>query len=233
MSDPRPPATRCGIDTVEVARIDRLLRETPPEDLLKIFSPQELSDSGEGTGRASSLAARFAAKEACLKLFPRETALGAITAADFSVARDGYGAPRLVASDRASDVFNRHRIGEISLSLSHDRGSAAAVALAVPMRLEIPLSGWLLYHLLPFRRAVVLDNMRRVFGDVLSGAEIKQLAQAHYAHIWRLIVEFMRFPLMSQAHRTRLVRVENDQIARTAHALGKGVLLLTGHFGNF
>ncbi|HXX10263.1 MAG TPA: 4'-phosphopantetheinyl transferase superfamily protein, partial [Burkholderiales bacterium] len=74
MSGPQPPATRCGIDTVEVARIDRLLRETPPEDLLKIFSPQELSDSGEGAGRAASLAARFAAKEACLKLFPRETA---------------------------------------------------------------------------------------------------------------------------------------------------------------
>jgi len=233
MSGPQPPATRCGIDTVEVARIDRLLRETPPEDLLKIFSPQELSDSGEGAGRAASLAARFAAKEACLKLFPRETALGAIAAPDFSVARDGYGAPRLVASERASDVLNRYRIGEISLSLSHDRGSAAAVALAVPMHLEVPLSGWLLYHLLPFRRAVILDNMHRVFGDVLSTAEIKRLAQAHYAHIWRLIVEFMRFPLMSQAHRTRLVRVENDQIVRKAHALGKGVLLLTGHFGNF
>jgi KDO2-lipid IV(A) lauroyltransferase len=233
MADPQPPATRCGIDTVEVARIDRLLRETPPEDLLKIFSRQELSDSGEGAGRAASLAARFAAKEACLKLFPRETALGAITGADFSVARDGYGAPQLVASERASDVLNRYRVGRISLSLSHDRGSAAAVALALPMQVAVPLSGRILYRMLPFRRGVVLDNMRRVFGDVLSDDEIKRLAQAHYAHIWKLIVEFLRFPLMSAARRARLVRVENEQMVREVQRRGKGVLLLTGHFGNF
>src|SRR5262245_2618807 len=164
MADPQPLATRCGIDTVEVARIDRLLRETPSEDLLKIFAPQELSESGEGPGRAASLAARFAAKEACLKLFPRETTLGAITASDFSVARDGYGAPQLVASERASDVLNRYRIDKVSLSLSHDRGSAAAVALAIPMRLEAPLSGRLLYHLIPFRRAVVPRSEARRVG---------------------------------------------------------------------
>ena len=69
-------AARCGIDTVEIARIERLLRETPPADLGKLFSAEELRDAGEGPGRAASLAARFAAKEACLKLFPRETALG-------------------------------------------------------------------------------------------------------------------------------------------------------------
>jgi KDO2-lipid IV(A) lauroyltransferase len=233
MPDAQPPATRCGIDTVEVARIERLLRETPPEDLTKIFSAQELNDSGEGAGRAASLAARFAAKEACLKLFPRETALGAITATDFSVARDGYGATQVVPSERASDVLNRYRVGKISLSLSHDRGSAAAVALAVPMQLEVPLSGRLLYRLFPFRRAVIVDNMRRVFGDILSEDEIKRLAQAHYAHIWRLIVEFLRFSFMSPARRVRLVRVENEQVVRDAHARGKGVLLLTGHFGNF
>ena len=77
------PAGRCGIDTVEIARIERLLAETPPEDLRKLFSDVELADSGDGPGRAASLAARFAAKEACLKLFPREAALGADRAGRF------------------------------------------------------------------------------------------------------------------------------------------------------
>jgi len=71
-------ATRCGIDTVEIARIERLLSETAPEDLHRFFTTQELDESGEGAGRAASLAARFAAKEACVKLFPREAALGEI-----------------------------------------------------------------------------------------------------------------------------------------------------------
>ncbi|HTS54156.1 MAG TPA: 4'-phosphopantetheinyl transferase superfamily protein [Burkholderiales bacterium] len=233
MQDAAQSATRCGIDTVEIARIERLLRETPAEDLLKIFSPQELRDSGVGPSRAASLAARFAAKEACLKLFPRETALGMIGAADFSVAQDSYGAPYVVSSPAASDVLNRHLVGTVSLSLSHDRGSAAAVALAAPRRIEVPLSGRIVYRLLPFRRRVVLDNLRRVFGNTLAEDQITRLAQAHYAHMWRLIAEFVTFSLMSQSRRARLARVENEQVLRAAHAKGKGVLLLTGHFGNF
>lgn len=64
------PRTRCGIDTVEIGRVERLIRETPPESLLGVFSEEELRDSGQGADRAARLAARFAAKEACLKLFP-------------------------------------------------------------------------------------------------------------------------------------------------------------------
>ena len=71
-------ATRCGIDTVDIARIERLLAATPAEHLQRMFSVQEFTDSGTGAGRAASLAARFAAKEACAKLFPRELALGQI-----------------------------------------------------------------------------------------------------------------------------------------------------------
>jgi phosphopantetheine--protein transferase-like protein len=233
MADAAQASARCGIDTVEIARIERLLHETPAEDLLKIFSPEELRDSGDGPGRAASLAARFAAKEACLKLFPRETALGTIGAADFSVARDSYGAPQVIASASASDVLNRHRVGNISLSLSHDRGSAAAVALATPAQIEVPLSGRLVYRLLPFRRRVVLDNLQLAFGATLTREQITRLAQAHYAHIWRLMVEFLSFPLMSRSRRAQLARVENEQVLRAAYARGKGVLLLTGHFGNF
>jgi phosphopantetheine--protein transferase-like protein len=233
MADAAQSAVRCGIDTVEIARIERLLRETPPEDLLKVFSPAELRDSGEGPGRAASLAARFAAKEACLKLFPRETALGSIGAADFSVARDNYGAAQLIASPNASDVLNRHRLGKILLSLSHDRGSAAAVALATPLQIKVPLPGKLVFRLLPYRRRVILDNLELVFGNTLTKEQITQLAQAHYAHIWQLMLEFLTFPMMSSTRRAQLARVENEQVLRAAYAKGRGVLLLTGHFGNF
>src|SRR5512141_3481629 len=101
---------RCGIDTVEIARIERLLAQTPVADLRKLFSAQELADSGDGPGRAASLAARFAAKEACVKLFPREVALGVIEPAAFSVVRDAYGAPQVVPSANAQATMGRHRI---------------------------------------------------------------------------------------------------------------------------
>ena len=104
------PARRCGIDTVEIARIERLLAETPAVDLARLFSARELADSGVGPGRAASLAARFAAKEACLKLFPRETALGQVEAGEFSVARDNYGAPQLQCGLVAAGLLARYHI---------------------------------------------------------------------------------------------------------------------------
>jgi KDO2-lipid IV(A) lauroyltransferase len=226
-------AERCGIDSVEIARIARLLRETPADDLARLFSAREREESGVGPGRAASLAARFAAKEACLKLFPRETALGLLEAADFSVARDNYGAPQVECSPAARAVLQRHRIESISLSLSHDSTTASAVALARPMHTVVPLAGRLVYRLLPYRRKVVLSNLRRVFGESAGEREVIRLAQLHYAHIWHLAMEFLRFPLLSGEQRTRLVRVENLELLLEAHAKGKGVLLLTAHMGNF
>lgn len=141
MEDNHAGSSRCGIDTVEIARMERLLAETPAADLRKLFSAQELADSGDGPGRAASLAARFAAKEACAKLFPRELALGQIELADFSVARDNYGAPRAVLSAIAKAVLARHRLGGIALSLTHDRTRASAVALAGPAEVVVLAAG--------------------------------------------------------------------------------------------
>jgi len=229
----RGQPTRCGIDSVEIARIERLLRETPAEDLIRYFSPQELTDSGDGPGRAASLAARFAAKEACAKLFPRELALAEIEPADFSIERDAYGAPQVVCSARAGVVLGRQRLRAIAVSLTHDRISASAVALALPAQADAPLAGRLIYRLFPLRRRVILENLHRVFGAAVPEAEIVGLAQAHYAHLWRLAGEFVRFRWLSEEKKSALIRVDNvDPLARALER-GKGALILTGHFGNF
>jgi KDO2-lipid IV(A) lauroyltransferase len=230
---PAAGATRCGIDTVEIARIERLLAGSPPDSPPRIFTAQELEDSGAGVGRVASLAARFAAKEACAKLFPRELALGQIEPEDFSVARDAYGAPQVVCNARAQALLDRQCIRTIAVSLTHDKSTASAVALALPKETHTPFAGRLLYHVLPFRRRIILENLRRVFGTSVPETEIVRLAQAHYAHLWRLFGEFLRFRWMSHARKAAIVRVENVDVLAAALAVGKGVLILTGHFGNF
>ena len=228
-----PPSTRCGIDTVEIARIEKLLRDTAPEDLRRFFSEQEIADAGEGPGRAASLAARFAAKEACCKLFPRETALGVIEPYDFSVRKDGYGAPSIEPSAAARTAMDRAFIGEIRLSITHTDSSASAVAVAETKRIEVPWFGKLFYHLLPIKRGTVMANLRRVFGDVLSEDNLLRLAQAYYAHFARFMGEFFRLPWMSANKKKAMIRIENIEAIERAYAQGKGVLLLTGHFGNW
>jgi phosphopantetheine--protein transferase-like protein len=234
MSDAAPPgAERCGIDSVEIGRIERLLRETPSEDLGAFFSEQEIADAGDGPGRAASLAARFAAKEACLKLFARETALGRISATDFSVVRDAYGAPQLACSAAAQYVLDLNRIASVKLSLTHDRTSASAVALAVPARMPTTPTGRFIARWLPLRGKVVDANLERVYGGRVDTAEIARLAAAHYGHLWRLACEFVRFRWMSAARKTALVRVEGVENFIAARDQGKGILILTGHFGNW
>jgi KDO2-lipid IV(A) lauroyltransferase len=105
--------------------------------------------------------------------------------------------------------------------------------VALPAQAEAPLAGRLLYRLLPFRRGVILENLRRVFGDAASGTDIERLAQAHYAHLARLFWEFLWFPWVSAERRAAMVRVENLDSLERALAQGKGVLVVTGHFGNF
>jgi len=226
-------AERCGIDSVEIARVERLLRETPPDGLTAFFSAQELADAGDGPGRAASLAARFAAKEACLKLFAREAALGIVEATDFSVARDAYGAPQLVCKAAAQYVLDLNRIASVQLSLTHDRGSASAVALAVPARMPSSRMGRFIARFVPLRREVVLANLQRVYGRQVAPGEIDRIAAAHYGHLWRLACEFVRFRWMSAAQKKALVRVEGVDNFVAALDQGKGILILTGHFGNW
>ncbi len=233
MAESGAAPSRCGIDTVEIARIERLLAETPADGLMQFFTAQEIADSGDGPGRAASLAARFAAKEACVKLFPREAALGQVDVTDFSIARDAWGAPQAACSDNARYVLDRHRIASISMSLTHDRTSASAVALAVPATVAVSAAGRFIYRFLPFRRDVVLANLRRVYGDTLPDAEIANLAAAHYGHLWRLFGEFLRFRWLSREQKLALVRVENVEAFVAARAVGKGTLIVTGHFGNW
>jgi KDO2-lipid IV(A) lauroyltransferase len=226
-------AARCGVDTVEIARIERLLAETAPGDLGAFFSAQELTDAGDGPGRAASLAARFAAKEACTKLFPREAALGALGPVDFSVTRDGYGAPEVLLSDAAQLALGHNRFKAVQLSLTHDRSSATAMAVARPAQANPSMVARWLYKLLPLRRKVVLDNLQRVYGERVDAAEITRLAQAHYGHLGRLFWEFLWYPWLSRSRKLAMVRVDNLDALLQAHARGLGVLILTGHFGNF
>jgi hypothetical protein len=54
---PSDAPIRCGIDSVEIARIERLLAETPVAELTKLFTARELADAGDGAvvSRASRL----------------------------------------------------------------------------------------------------------------------------------------------------------------------------------
>lgn len=222
----------CAVDTVEIARVARLL-EAMPGELNKLFSLREIEDAGDGPGRIASLAARFAAKEACLKLFPRETALNIITAMDFSVVKDEYGAPHIAVTPAAEIVMGRHLVQTIKISLTHSETTATAVALRIQRIIKPSWGGRFIFRWLPYRRAVILENLNRVYGANVEHSQLALLAQAHYGHLLSLLKELFQFRFLSEARKKSIVRVEGVDGMIHAFEAGKGILILTGHFGNF
>jgi KDO2-lipid IV(A) lauroyltransferase len=224
---------RCGVDLVDINQVQQLVDNASSDDLKRIFSEREINAAGMAKTRYARLAARFAAKEACLKLFPAETATAAIDCSDFCVDNDAYGAPFISLSPKARALLDLHGIEDISISLSHTHGQAIAMAVAIRKDFEAPLIGKLIYRLLPIRRRLILANLQRVYGNTLTAKEIKAIAQAHYAHFVRMGLEFVQFQFLSKAQREARARVENAELIINTLSKGQGAIILTGHFGNF
>lgn len=225
--------SRQGIDTVEISRIEKLLNDLDDEGLSRFFSESELAEAGSGKGRAQRLAARFAAKEACSKLFPREICLGKIEPVDFAVKRSGYGDPEVVPNEAAEAVMNLNRIKSIQLSMTHTETSATAIALAVPHEIQVPWYGRMIYRFFPLRRSVVMANLGLVFGKTLKPRQLEDLAKAFYGHHLKNIFEVIKLPFMTAGQKSRLVKIEGGENLSEALDEGNGVILLTGHFGNW
>lgn len=118
-------------------------------------------------------------------------------------------------------------------SASSPRASDPPIAPAGGQWRCVPWYGSLFYHLIPFRRGIVLGNLRKVFGETLSEEEISLMARSYFAHFARFFVEWGLSPFRTEAWTQSRIRVENIESPVQAYAQGKGILLLTGHFGNW
>jgi holo-[acyl-carrier protein] synthase len=112
-----------GIDLVEIDRIESLLRRYGARFLNRVYTEREIGDCG---GRAESLAARFAAKEAVMKAL----GTGAMDLKDIEVTREPGKRPRVALHGRALVRGNVLHLRSIALSLTHSRTTAAAFVTA-------------------------------------------------------------------------------------------------------
>ena len=103
-----------GIDIVEIARIEKAIQKQEFSE--KLFSPEELRDATS----AEHVAGRWAAKEAIAKAVPVS-----IDWRDVEVLNHESGAPYVRFSDKV-DIKSGWRV---HVSITHDKGYAAAVAV--------------------------------------------------------------------------------------------------------
>jgi holo-[acyl-carrier protein] synthase len=115
-----------GIDLVEVVRIERAMKRHGERFYERFFTPQEVAFC---EGRATSLAGRFAVKEAVGKALG--TGIGDFTWTDVEVVCDGRGRPELVLHNRAREIAADQRLTTWSITLSHTETHAIGMAVAI------------------------------------------------------------------------------------------------------
>jgi KDO2-lipid IV(A) lauroyltransferase len=93
--------------------------------------------------------------------------------------------------------------------------------------------GTLGYRPLGIRRAVVERQVRAAF-PVLPESEVLRIARASYAHLGRTSIETALLPAYSRQQVLAMFeRIEGADVLARARARGKGLLLVSGHLGNW
>ncbi len=115
-----------GVDIVEVERIDRAIIRHGQRFFQRLYTSNELVDSG---GRTPALAARFAAKEAVAKALG--TGIGDVGWKEIEIIKGPHKEPLLHLSGRAEEIASELKIIAWSITLSHTHEHAVAVAIAL------------------------------------------------------------------------------------------------------
>lgn len=113
-----------GVDLVKVDRIKEIVDRWNNRFLERVFTAVELEYCWSKSLAPQHLAARFAAKEAALKMLG--TGLKGLNWHQFEVENDPGGKPVLKLYGRARELARKKGIKAIHLSISHEREYALA-----------------------------------------------------------------------------------------------------------
>jgi holo-[acyl-carrier protein] synthase len=122
----REGAVAVGTDIIEIARIERSCRDFGERFLNRVYTERERE---RYRGRASELAARFAAKEATSKALG--TGIVGVRWREMEVLPNRRGKPVLILHGQAAKRARQLGLNHFSVSLTHSRTDAMAFVVGV------------------------------------------------------------------------------------------------------
>lgn len=116
-----------GIDIVHIVSIERSLDIFGHRFVGKVFTAEEAAycESLAGRGRAASYAARFAVKEAVMKILEMDE----LSFQEIELIREPIGRPTVRLHRRAADMARQLGLERLRVSVSHDGDYAIAVVV--------------------------------------------------------------------------------------------------------
>ena len=118
--------TSIGVDIVEIERVESVIKRWGERFLNRIYTETELRTCQD---RLTSLASRFAAKEAVMKVL----GIGGIVICwrEIEILTGDDGKPSVKLYGQALDKATELNLKEVSVSLSDSKQNAVAVAIGI------------------------------------------------------------------------------------------------------
>ncbi|MBI3765706.1 MAG: lysophospholipid acyltransferase family protein [Ignavibacteriales bacterium] len=107
--------------------------------------------------------------------------------------------------------------------------------LALPLKSAQRLGsfiGWLAYILLSSRRHIALDNLQHAFPEK-SEAERRAIALGSFRNYGITLMELLWLPNLDDTQLRKLITPANLEVIEQGYSRGKGMVMLSGHFGNW
>lgn len=94
------------------------------------------------------------------------------------------------------------------------------------------LFGIFMFIFIPYRKKVALENLKKSFPEK-SDEEIRRILKLAYVNLGITFFEFMGFANLKISDFDGFVKLENFDVVVEALKKGKGLILMSGHFGNW
>lgn len=107
---------------------------------------------------------------------------------------------------------------------------------ALPLSAAMALGrgfGLLWFYVVPLRRRVALDNVRRAFGPAIGRRRTRQIVRRSMVNACLYAVEGLRMPDLTAERSAQLVEPDGIERIDALLARGRGVVAVTAHLGNF
>lgn len=124
---------RTGVDILEIDRLDSVSPAIRRRFIQRVYTPAEREILGEDN---EALAGRFAAKEAVSKALG--SGIGFVRWQDIEILNGPFGEPVLNLYGNAVKIAERLALDTWSVSISHSRNHAVAVAVAIGPASPVP-----------------------------------------------------------------------------------------------
>jgi phosphopantetheine--protein transferase-like protein len=117
---------RSGIDTIEISRLEEIKPQIKARFIQRVYTQKEIA---QARNRSDVLSGLFAAKEAVSKALG--TGIGYVNWQDIEILHLPSGQPTVQLHGNAETVANQMGLTTWTVSISHDRNKAIAIAVAI------------------------------------------------------------------------------------------------------